>query len=109
MDNHNQNSGQPLRKQSPSISSLARRSSKRKRDDEYGDGAGSPVDLHQDLVCEISTQIEILDSSFSSSDKDRESAKKAINVLSELAKNGTENLMKNRNEKLFPPFSRLIC
>ncbi|KAL8548327.1 hypothetical protein ACS0TY_007596 [Phlomoides rotata] len=88
MENHNQNSGPRLRKQSP----LARRSFKRKRDEEHGNGTGriddnSPVDLHQDLVSEIRTQIEILDSIFSSSEKDRESAKHAIKVLSDLAKN----------------------
>lgn len=81
MENHNQKSG----------------SCKRKRDE----GAGTiDADLRQNIECEIRTQISILDSTFSSSDKDRESAKRAIGVLSELAKDGTEKLIKNRNEKL---------
>ncbi|KAM7521593.1 hypothetical protein LguiA_011495 [Lonicera macranthoides] len=44
-------------------------------------------DAHQDLVREVKEQVEILDSVFSSTEADRASAKHAIHVLSELAKN----------------------
>lgn len=44
-------------------------------------------DAHQDLASEVRTQVEILDSTFSSTEADRASAKTAIHVLCELAKN----------------------
>lgn len=48
----------------------------------------SSEDGHQDLEREVRTQVEILESSFSSSESDRASSKRAIHVLSEFAKNG---------------------
>ncbi|KAL0391009.1 UNVERIFIED_CONTAM: arm repeat protein interacting with a [Sesamum calycinum] len=92
MENQNQNSGRRHRENSASTSSSSRRSLKRKLDEEFGDDRGriggeSPPDSHQDLVREVRTQVEILDSAFSSNEQDRASAKRAIHVLSELAKN----------------------
>ncbi|KAI3449636.1 hypothetical protein Pfo_006301 [Paulownia fortunei] len=91
MENQNQDSGRRLREQSSSASSSSRRSLKRKLDEGLDDDGGrigdqSPLDLHQDLVREVRTQVEILDSAFSSTEKDRASAKNAIDVLSELAR-----------------------
>ncbi|CAN4091555.1 unnamed protein product [Withania somnifera] len=83
-------------------SSSGKRSLKRKLEEDLEDdrkvsssstsssSSSSPVsseDAHQDLVREIRTQVEILESSFSSSESDRSSSKRAIHVLSELAKN----------------------
>ena len=48
----------------------------------------SPRQTHQDLIREIRTQVEILDSTFSSIEADRAAAKRAVHVISELAKNG---------------------
>ncbi|KAL0370523.1 UNVERIFIED_CONTAM: arm repeat protein interacting with a [Sesamum angustifolium] len=92
MENQNQNSGRRHRENSAATSSSSRRSLKRKLDEEFGDDRGriggeSPPDSHQDLVREVRTQVEILDSAFSSNEQDRASAKRAIHVLSELAKN----------------------
>ncbi|XP_059660501.1 ARM REPEAT PROTEIN INTERACTING WITH ABF2-like [Cornus florida] len=47
----------------------------------------SPLDAHQHLVREITTQLNVLDSIFSWIEADRASSKRAIHVLSELAKN----------------------
>ncbi|KAL3531345.1 hypothetical protein ACH5RR_010667 [Cinchona calisaya] len=85
-----ENQSQKRHEQSPS-SSEARRSLKRKLDEDFEDDrkidALSPTDDHQDLVLEVRTQVEILDSTFSSIEADRASAKSAIQILSELAKN----------------------
>ncbi|KAH6826055.1 ARM repeat protein interacting with ABF2 [Perilla frutescens var. hirtella] len=72
--------------------SSSRRSLRRKLNEDYEDNAGttghqSPVDSHQDLLRQIRTQVEILDSDFSSSEEGRESAKNAVSILSGLAKN----------------------
>lgn len=96
MENQNQNSGRRLREQS---SSTSRRSLRRKLDDESGEDRGriggeSSPDSHQDLVREIRTQVEILDSASSSAEQDRASAKRAIHILSEHAKNGTKEVEK---------------
>lgn len=48
----------------------------------------SAEEAHRDLVVEVRTQVEILEASFSSAEQDRASSKRAIHVLSELAKNG---------------------
>ncbi|KAG8370723.1 hypothetical protein BUALT_Bualt13G0013000 [Buddleja alternifolia] len=90
MENHN--SGRRHREQSSSTSSSSRRSLKRKLDEEFGEDHGrigdeSPSDSHQDLVREVRAQVEILDLASSSTEQDRASAKRAIHVLSELAKN----------------------
>ncbi|KAL7112892.1 hypothetical protein ACP275_04G029500 [Erythranthe tilingii] len=88
MENQNSGGRHRDREQSSSTSSSSRRSLKRKLDEEF-DGRiddQSPLDLHRDLVREVRAQVEILDSSFSSAEKDRASAKHAIGVLSELAK-----------------------
>lgn len=73
-------------------SSAARRSLKRKLDEDFGDDrkidALSPRDDHQDLAGDIRTQVEILQSSFSSIEADRAAAKRAIQILSDFAKNG---------------------
>ncbi|KAG6426891.1 hypothetical protein SASPL_111129 [Salvia splendens] len=98
MENQSQNSGRRLREQSASPSS--RRSLKRKLEEEYGEdrvsvggedrasvGGESPAASQQDLIRDIKAQVEILDAVFSASEQDRASAKHAIHVLSELAKN----------------------
>ncbi|KAL3626093.1 hypothetical protein CASFOL_029642 [Castilleja foliolosa] len=92
MDNKHQNSGRRHREQSASTPSSSRRSLKRKLDEEFGDDRGridgeSPPESQQDLVSEICAQVEIIDSSFSDAEQDRASVKRAIHVLSELAKN----------------------
>ncbi|KAG5587137.1 hypothetical protein H5410_047571 [Solanum commersonii] len=73
-------------------SSSARRSLKRKLEEDLQDDRKvspsiSSEDGHQDLEREVRTQVEILESSFSSSESDRASSKRAIHVLSEFAKN----------------------
>ncbi|KAL3517573.1 hypothetical protein ACH5RR_020162 [Cinchona calisaya] len=80
------------RREQLSSSSAARRSLKRKLDEDFEDDdrkidALSPPHAHQDLVREVRTQVEVLDSVFSSIETDRASAKRAIQILSELAKN----------------------
>ncbi|XP_047959366.1 ARM REPEAT PROTEIN INTERACTING WITH ABF2-like isoform X3 [Salvia hispanica] len=98
MENQSQNSGRRLREQSASPSS--RRSLKRKLEEEYGEdrvsvggedrasvGGESPAASQQDLIRDIKAQVEILDAVFSAAEEDRASAKHAIHVLSELAKN----------------------
>ncbi|XP_051120615.1 ARM REPEAT PROTEIN INTERACTING WITH ABF2 [Andrographis paniculata] len=85
MDNHGQSSGRRHREQSLSSSTSSRRSLKRKLDDEFS--VESPSDIQQDLVREVRAQVEILEATFSFSEKDRASAKRAIHVLSELSKN----------------------
>ncbi|KAK6135040.1 hypothetical protein DH2020_031218 [Rehmannia glutinosa] len=110
MDNQNQSSGRRHREQSAKTSSYSRRSLKRKLDDEFGEDRGriggeSPSETQQDLVCEIRTQVEILDSAFSSAEQDRSSAKRAIHVLSELAKNGTTKIVKE-NERKYLGYSK---
>ena len=87
-----ENQSQRRHEQLPS-SSAARRSLKRKLDEDFEDDrkieALSPPDAHQDLVREVRTQVQILDSTFSSIEADRASSKRAIQILSELAKNGS--------------------
>ncbi|XP_047259655.1 ARM REPEAT PROTEIN INTERACTING WITH ABF2-like isoform X3 [Capsicum annuum] len=77
-------------------SSSGRRSLKRKLEEDLEDdrkvsssssSSQSSEDAHQDLAREVRTQVEILESSFSSSESDRASSKRAIHVLSEFAKN----------------------
>ncbi|CAI9107837.1 OLC1v1007306C1 [Oldenlandia corymbosa var. corymbosa] len=73
-------------------SSAARRSLKRKLDEDFDDdrkidAALSPRYDQQDLARDIRTQVEILQSSFSSAEADRAAAKRAIQMLSDLAKN----------------------
>lgn len=104
MENQSHNSGRRHREQSVSTSPSSRRSLKRKLDEECGDDRGSvggesPPGSHQDLVHEIRTQVEILDSVFSSAEQDRASAKRAVHVLSELAKNGTITIEKGYKRK----------
>ncbi|CAA0816715.1 ARM REPEAT PROTEIN INTERACTING WITH ABF2 [Striga hermonthica] len=88
-----QSTGRPDREQSTAaVASSSRRSLKRKLDEEFGDdrlriGGESVSESQRDLASEIRIQVEILDSSFSSAGQDRASAKRAIHVLSELAKN----------------------
>ena len=73
----------------------ARRSLKRKLEEDFKKDCKIVSllshDAHQDLVREVKEQVEILDSVFSSTEADRASAKRAIHVLSELAKNGNTN------------------
>ena len=70
----------------------ARKSLKRKLEEDFGADRKiatlSPRQTHQDLIREIRTQVEILDSTFSSIEADRAAAKRAVHVISELAKNG---------------------
>lgn len=74
-------------------SSAERRSLKRKFDEDFEDDGRiddvSTGDVNQDLVREVRTQVEILDSTFSAIEADRASAKRATQILSELAKNGS--------------------
>lgn len=53
----------------------------------------STGDVNQDLVREVRTQVEILDSTFSAIEADRASAKRATQILSELAKNGSAKIV----------------
>ncbi|OIT05599.1 PREDICTED: ARM REPEAT PROTEIN INTERACTING WITH ABF2-like [Nicotiana attenuata] len=76
---------QAKRSKQSSSSSGSRRSLKRKLDEEFEDDR--KVSSHEDLAPEVRTQVEILESTFSSTEADRASAKRAIHVLSELAKN----------------------
>lgn len=92
MEKKDQNSGRRHRDEPTSYG----RSLRRKLNEEHKDSDGaidyqSPVDLHQQLVCQIRTQVEILDSDLSSTVEGRESAKNAVTILSELAKNGKRN------------------
>ncbi|KAK4407138.1 arm repeat protein interacting with a [Sesamum angolense] len=92
MENRKQNSGRRRREQPSSTSLSSRRSVKRKLGEEFDKDCGragdeSPVDSHQDIVREVRTQVDILDSAFSYAEEDRAAAKKATSVLSELAKN----------------------
>lgn len=86
-----ENQSQKRHEQLPS-SSAARRSLKRKLDEDFEDDRKiedvSTGDANQDLVREVRTQVEILESTFSAIEADRASAKRAIQILSELAKNG---------------------
>lgn len=78
-------------KRSKQSSSSGRRSLKRKLEGDFEDDrkvSSHDDDAHQDLASEVRTQVEILDSTFSSTEADRASAKTAIHVLCELAKNG---------------------
>uniref|UniRef100_A0A3Q7H5S6 BTB domain-containing protein n=1 Tax=Solanum lycopersicum TaxID=4081 RepID=A0A3Q7H5S6_SOLLC len=77
-------------KRSKQSSSSGRRSLKRKLEGDFEDDrkvSSHDDDAHQDLASEVRTQVEILDSTFSSTEADRASAKTAIHVLCELAKN----------------------
>ncbi|KAH7838483.1 hypothetical protein Vadar_027115 [Vaccinium darrowii] len=69
----------------------ARKNLKRKLEEDYEEDRKvvtlSPHDNHEDLVRNIRTQVDILDSTFSSIEADRLAAKTAIHVLCELAKN----------------------
>ncbi|PSS06379.1 ARM REPEAT PROTEIN INTERACTING WITH like [Actinidia chinensis var. chinensis] len=69
----------------------ARKSLKRKLEEDFEADRKiatlSPRQTHQDLIREIRTQMEILDSTFSSIEADRAAAKRAVHVISELAKN----------------------
>ncbi|KAL7200680.1 hypothetical protein ACSBR1_032580 [Camellia fascicularis] len=71
--------------------SSARKNLKRKLDEDFERDRKiatlSPHDANQDLILDVRTQFEILDSTFSSIDADRAAAKLAIHVLSEFAKN----------------------
>lgn len=94
MESQSQSSGRRHREQSSSASPSSRRSLKRKLEEDSGNdrgsvGAESPATSQQDLMRDIRAQVEILDSVFSAAEQDRASAKRAIHVLSELAKNGT--------------------
>lgn len=84
-------------KHSERSSSSGRRSLKRKlheglEEDQTVSSSLSSEEAHQDLAREVRTQVEVLESSFFSSESDRASAKRAIHVLSELAKNGNSKL-----------------
>lgn len=46
-------------------------------------------DAHRVLLCEVSTQVTILNTTCSWSEADRATAKRATHALAELAKNGT--------------------
>ncbi|XP_060181349.1 ARM REPEAT PROTEIN INTERACTING WITH ABF2-like isoform X1 [Lycium barbarum] len=87
MENNNQKHSER------SSSSSGRKSLKRKLVEDLIDDVDrnsvleSSEDAQQDLAREVRTQVEILESSFSSSESDRASSKRAIHVLSELAKN----------------------
>ncbi|KAG5514448.1 hypothetical protein RHGRI_035758 [Rhododendron griersonianum] len=69
----------------------ARKNLKRKLEEDFEEDrkvvALSPRDNHEDLVRNIRTQVDILDSTFSPIEADRLAAKTSIHVLCELAKN----------------------
>lgn len=93
MENKSQSSGRRYRDQSTSTSPSSRRSLKRKLDEVCGEdrgsvGSESSPGSQKDLVRDICAQVEILDSVFSSTEQDRASTKRALHILSELAKNG---------------------
>ncbi|CAK9147058.1 unnamed protein product [Ilex paraguariensis] len=70
--------------------SSVRRSLKRKLEEDLEENrkiVSISLEDHQDLSREVLAQVEVLDSTFSSIEADRASAKRAIHVLSELAKN----------------------
>lgn len=78
-----------------------RRSLKRKLELEFTDDPADQVGADrkvlviesqepcQDLLGEVASQVNVLNSSLSSSQSDRVAAKRAVHVLCELAKNGT--------------------
>ena len=74
----------------------ARKSLKRKLEEEFGeDGrldAMQQPHAPRELVGEVSAQVSVLNSALSSSEADRSSAKRAVHVLTELAKNGDDPL-----------------
>lgn len=85
----------------PSNTTSARRSLKRKLEQEFeeheqdqeSDCKIAFVEIdnsHQDLIREVRARVQILESTFSSSEADRASAKRATHALSELAKDGIE-------------------
>lgn len=88
------------KRSSKQSSSSGKRNLKRKLEQDFDDDRkmSSPSsssssshdndDSHRDLAPEVRTQVEILESTFSSTESDRSSAKRAIHFLSELAKNG---------------------
>ncbi|KAF3646488.1 hypothetical protein T459_18505 [Capsicum annuum] len=87
------------KRSSKQSSSSGKRNLKRKLEQDFDDDRkmSSPSsssssshdndDSHRDLAPEVRTQVEILESTFSSTESDRSSAKRAIHFLSELAKN----------------------
>ncbi|XP_047941930.1 ARM REPEAT PROTEIN INTERACTING WITH ABF2-like isoform X4 [Salvia hispanica] len=87
MEKQRHNSGKYHREQSSSRRSLKRKLNEERCEDRGCVGGESPVASQQDLMRDIQAQVEILDSVFSASERDRASAKHAIHVLSELAKN----------------------
>lgn len=85
-----------LKRSEHSSSSSSKKSLKRKLDEDFEDDrlrivSLSPEDAHQDIIREVRTQVEILGASFSSAEPDRAASKRAIHILSELAKNGNSN------------------
>lgn len=68
---------------------------KRKLDEDFEydrkieDISSGSGDAHQDLRREVRKQVEILESTFSPIEADRASAKHAVHILADLAKNGS--------------------
>lgn len=93
----------PLRSQSFSLMELQKRQDqgqpekkgqKRKLEEEFEEEREISVappsgEAHQALSSEVSTQVSILNTTFSWKEADRAAAKRATHVLAELAKNGT--------------------
>ena len=74
----------------------ARKSLKRKLEEEFEedgrlDALSQPHALRE-LVREVGVHVSVLNSAISSSEADRSAAKRAVHVLTELAKNGDEPL-----------------
>lgn len=85
----------------PNHNTFARRSLKRKLEQEFEEHEQEKdsdrkiafvetYNSHQDLIREVRARVQILESTFSSSEADRAAAKGAAHALSELAKDGIE-------------------
>uniref|UniRef100_A0A2P2LPC7 Uncharacterized protein n=1 Tax=Rhizophora mucronata TaxID=61149 RepID=A0A2P2LPC7_RHIMU len=55
--------------------------------------AAAVPSCHPRLLCEVRSQVDILNSTFSWVEADRAAAKRAANILAELAKNGNGSLI----------------
>ncbi|CAH9133986.1 unnamed protein product [Cuscuta epithymum] len=81
-----------LKRNEHSSISGSKRSLKRKLDEDFEEDrlrivSLSSDDANQDIIREVRSQVQILGASFSSSEPDRAASKRAIHILSELAKN----------------------
>ena len=108
----------PLRSQSLSLMELQKRQDqgqperkgqKRKLEEEFEEEREISLppsgEAHQALSCEVSAQVNILNTTFSWREADRAAAKRATHVLAELAKNGTLRISRSALSSFeFPRF-----